>query len=551
MNMPENLSISQLIFGANIPLLEAELNEMQYASRQGNIALLRALYHSGLIFNTTYTEGNSDLTIANGVAIVSGKVVFLKPSTVVTFPAKPGSGTKTYQVILECWDELTRYTQNLYQYGEFGGTVVTNYLQDSRLAQESTKRIQQLYRIRVVEAADVTNIHPLGSLGAEATEYYAAVTGHTNTYAATLASPGNIEGTINCTRLCTLVLNTTTATYSNQIKQGGTLTSSELLSSLTDVDGTGSGLDADKLDGQEGSYYLAWANLTSKPSSTVANIDSAVTNSHTHSNKATLDTYTQTEVNLADAVTKKHASGSDNQNLFSHIHVYSTGTTDVTNSPHTVDSQTDHLQLLQGTNITITMDANGIVTVASPAYGTAAGTVCQGNDSRLSDARTPANHNLIDTTKHPVSGLTAGHFVRASGATAYAFAAIQAADLPTGIDAAKIGNGSVTSAEFQYLANVTSDIQTQLNGKASTMTASELLTSIKTVDGASSGLDADLLDGNEASSFVRKDIAQTMAAILTAQNNTSYTTFQVRNICASTANPSGGNNGDIWAKYIA
>jgi len=42
---------------------------------------------------------------------------------------------------------------------------------------------------------------------------------------------------------------------------------------------------------------------------------------------------------------------------------------------------------------------------------------------------------------------------------------LQAADLPTSIDAAKIADGSVSSTEFQYLASVTSDIQGQLNGK--------------------------------------------------------------------------------------
>lgn len=34
-----------------------------------------------------------------------------------------------------------------------------------------------------------------------------------------------------------------------------------------------------------------------------------------------------------------------------------------------------------------------------------------------------------------------------------------------------------------------------------------------------------------------------------AQNNTAYTTFQIRNIVLSTGNPSGGGNGDIWLKY--
>jgi hypothetical protein len=40
-------------------------------------------------------------------------------------------------------------------------------------------------------------------------------------------------------------------------------------------------------------------------------------------------------------------------------------------------------------------------------------------------------HNLIDTTNHPVTGLTAGHFLKATGATTYAFGAhdLTAADV--------------------------------------------------------------------------------------------------------------------------
>ena len=36
-----------------------------------------------------------------------------------------------------------------------------------------------------------------------------------------------------------------------------------------------------------------------------------------------------------------------------------------------------------------------------------------------------------------------------------------------------------------------------------------------------------------------------------AQANTNYTTAQLRNIIISTANPSGGGNGDVWIKYTA
>lgn len=42
-------------------------------------------------------------------------------------------------------------------------------------------------------------------------------------------------------------------------------TAADVLSKLLTVDGATSGLDADLLDGQHGSYYLSWTNITSKP----------------------------------------------------------------------------------------------------------------------------------------------------------------------------------------------------------------------------------------------------------------------------------------------
>lgn len=42
----------------------------------------------------------------------------------------------------------------------------------------------------------------------------------------------------------------------------------------------------------------------------------------------------------------------------------------------------------------------------------------------------------------------------------------------------------------------------------------------------------------------------TMQGILVAFPNTQYTTPQMRNIILSTADPSGGNNGDVWLKYV-
>jgi hypothetical protein len=67
---------------------------------------------------------------------------------------------------------------------------------------------------------------------------------------------------------------------------------------------------------------------------------------------------------------------------------------------------------------------------------------------------------------------------------------------------------------------------------ASSYTAADVLAKIKTVDGAGSGLDADLLDGHTTVYF-----------------QTALSSDQTRKITISASNPSGGSDGDIWLKY--
>ena len=96
-------------------------------------------------------------------------------------------------------------------------------------------------------------------------------------------------------------------------------------------------------------------------------------------------------------------------------------------------------------------------------------------------------------------------------------------------------------------------------------------TAISNVE-ATTPLDADSLQGhaadyfatatglasvNSAVSAMQSDITTkmdisggTMTGALIAQNNTNYSVAQVRNIIISTSDPSGGNSGDIWIKYV-
>lgn len=80
-----------------------------------------------------------------------------------------------------------------------------------------------------------------------------------------------------------------------------------------------------------------------------------------------------------------------------------------------------------------------------------------------------------------------------------------------------------TVAELNYLVGVTSLIQTQLNAKlaSASYTAADVLTKIKTVDGAGSGLDADLLDGLSSTQFLLSGGTAVLADALSTVNGSA------------------------------
>lgn len=174
----------------------------------------------------------------------------------------------------------------------------------------------------------------------------------------------------------------------------------------------------------------------------------------------------------------------------------------------------------------------------------------------------------------------------------------------------KVVVSTVTSTELGYLDGVTSNVQTQLDSKLSEapVTSVNGQTGAVTIESdvpenivryydvvpteAVEGLNADTLEGHKASylatasglsatnaqvstlnsslsaidtqvSTANNNISAlqtamndkvdksggTLEGALVAQRNTNYATAQVRNVIISTADPSGGSNGDIWIKY--
>lgn len=94
-------------------------------------------------------------------------------------------------------------------------------------------------------------------------------------------------------------------------------------------------------------------------------------------------------------------------------------------------------------------------------------------------------------------------------------------------------------------------------------TASELSTINTTLNSGLSAIDTQVSELNSGLSTANSNISAlqtamndkvdksggTLEGALVAQRNTNYATAQVRNVIISTADPSGGSNGDIWIRY--
>ena len=94
-------------------------------------------------------------------------------------------------------------------------------------------------------------------------------------------------------------------------------------------------------------------------------------------------------------------------------------------------------------------------------------------------------------------------------------------------------------------------------------TASELSTINTTLNSGLSAIDTQVSELNSGLSIANSNISAlqtamndkvdksggTLEGALVAQRNANYATAQVRNVIISTADPSGGSNGDIWIRY--
>lgn len=133
-------------------------------------------------------------------------------------------------------------------------------------------------------------------------------------------------------------------------------------------------------------------------------------------------------------------------------------------------------EIQDGTQIAWSEDSASVLTasVVSGSIDTAdlasgSVTTVKIDDGAVTNAKLASDS--VDTAQIVADAVTTAKInAGAVDTTELADGAVTDAKVDTGIDAAKLADGSVSNAEFQRLNGVTSDIQTQFTGKASTST---------------------------------------------------------------------------------
>ena len=237
----------------------------------------------------------------------------------------------------------------------------------------------------------------------------------------------------------------------------------DLLALIKTVDGAGSGLDADLLDGQSGDYYLDYNNFTNVPPATLDLTLSGKVTGTAFSNTGIMTLITE----LANTGVTPGTYGSSSQIPVLTVDEDGRITLATTSSVGGVDSF--------GWTV-----ANNTLTISTSDGTNYNATINEFADLTVEDLTA----NSITINYHSFGALDVSGDASANNL-------VVANDLTVG--------GTVDGRDVSVDGTKLDGIET---GATADQTPLEILTAIKTVDGATSGLDSDLLDGQEGSYYL-------------------------------------------------
>lgn len=172
----EDANFNEVKFGANNPVLETELNELQQIQELSKKNLIRDLLGSGLIKVPTSMAfiSSSVYTLkltGDTVAYVDGSRIFIPSDTRVSAPSGSAS-----MLFIEVWTEEVNCDSTLTKYGGESTATIDNYLKDPRVPKETARRIVTKWRLRCDKGTSMTSMKVRGKLSGTSTTSFSALT---------------------------------------------------------------------------------------------------------------------------------------------------------------------------------------------------------------------------------------------------------------------------------------------------------------------------------------------------------------------------------------
>lgn len=168
-------NFTRVLYGNNRPLLEVELNEMQKIQEESKASIIKRIVPSGFIYlkradikgDTIICNPNNEpytIALAPSKMIMNGYEVTIEGNTTlndmgkdkdgylkIVLPPSPDTLYREDFVFLEFWFEEISYLSTVREYGYENGNILSNAIFDSRINDETARRIALKWRVRIIE----------------------------------------------------------------------------------------------------------------------------------------------------------------------------------------------------------------------------------------------------------------------------------------------------------------------------------------------------------------------------------------------------------------
>ena len=138
-NLNKDANVKQVKFGAEKPVLEVELNEMQIVQSEKLKSFIKSTLASGRLGQGTISYTGGNVVVQDETFIVDGELVYVSSLSI--------SASNNQTVYLEVWDKEVDYQDTLKRGGNEQEDSTANYLLDSRVGSETSRRVVTAFNL--------------------------------------------------------------------------------------------------------------------------------------------------------------------------------------------------------------------------------------------------------------------------------------------------------------------------------------------------------------------------------------------------------------------